>query len=311
LLFRGQSSEYPLPDRTKIIRKGLCTYSNYQDHSLIPSLYRSYDKYLDELPDYRLLLSRMLDWSYASDVLFGDPAMYYTMEGEPYVPREYSEGGANVEIAMGVTGEREKNSLFEDLGWFSVYTVRDAAGSIIEQYKKRYHHGQKSVQRNLILQHYGAPTPFIDITYDIRVAEWFAFHKVYVNPTGLAVTTRQAGAFDKSVIYVLLALDDLTPLAKTSELVSESEALRPHRQVCGLLGGAGNLDRNAPARFIALKIKFASSFVPQNLPTADWLFPGPDEDPALAKLLKQDAMNENPKSIFPVYRLGNMTSIVS
>jgi hypothetical protein len=92
----------------------------------------------------------------------------------------------------------------------------------------------------------------VDITInlgslDAPVSGVAAFHKVQVNPSGLTVTARQTGAVEKSAIYVLLALDTLTPIANTSELVSESEALRPHRQVCGLLGGASNLYRNAPA----------------------------------------------------------------
>lgn len=81
-------------------------------------------------------------------------------------------------------------------------------------------------------------------------------------------------------------------------------SLRPHRQACAVIGGAGNLYRNAVSRFIALKIKFGSSFEPSGLPTAEHLFPGPDEDNTLKQLQERYQVPEQaPPRRFPVYTL--------
>ena len=133
------------------------------------------------------------------------------------------------------------------------------------------------MRRNLILQHYGAPTPFVDVTHDIRVAEWFALNQISVQESGLSTSGMVASPFRASAIFVFLALDGLAPIVDTERLTTPEESLRPHRQACAGLGGAGNLYRNAVSRFIGLKIKFADSFRPSDLPTIA-NYSGPDED---------------------------------
>src|SRR6266404_429179 len=36
--------------------------------------------------------------------------------------------------------------------------------------------GESADHRHAVLQHYGAPTPALDITFDVRIALWFATH---------------------------------------------------------------------------------------------------------------------------------------
>ena len=68
-----------------------------------------------------------------------------------------------------------------------------------------------------------------------------------------------------------------------------------------MLGGAGNLYRNAVSRFLALKIKFSDSFRPSGLPTLRHLFPGPDEDRMLERLLDRYEWPSELSRKFPVY----------
>jgi len=181
--------------------------------------------------------------------------------------------------------------------------VTDADGRVLDEYIKQFRPGHDSVRRNLVLQHYGAPTPYIDVTRDIKVAEWFALNKLRIDSKGMTAIGTVHAPFRESAIFVFLVLDDLVPMVETEDLVDPSESLRPYRQHCAVLGGAGNLYRNATSRFVGVKIKFGDAFLPAGLPTATWLFPGPDEDNALKQLLSQYQASVHETNIFPPYWL--------
>jgi hypothetical protein len=299
-VFRGQTSEYLLPDRRALVTAGVCTYSDVRDHSVVPSLYRHYDRFLDDPDHFRGFAAHLLDWQFYSDMVFGDPVTYVTTDGQPYEPKQVpAEATATMELfATGSSGPRRA---FEDMGPAVLWTITDAEGVVLDRYVKLHRLGHDSVRRNLILQHYGAPTPFIDVTHDIRVAEWFALNRINVREYGLATSGMVGQPFRESAIFVFLVLDGLTPIVDTEELATPEEALRPHRQACAVLGGAGNLYRNAASRFIGLKIKFADGFRPSGLPTARHLFPGPDEDNMLKRLLDRYEAPRDLPTAFPVY----------
>jgi hypothetical protein len=197
--------------------------------------------------------------------------------------------------------ETKPQRAFEDMGPYTIWTVTGPDGNVIDQYIKAHRPGHDTVRRNLILQHYGAPTPFIDVTRDIRVAEWFALNQITVGANGLSMSGMVNPPFREPVIYVFLVPHGLAPIVNTEELVTPEESLRPHRQACAVLGGPGNLYRNAASRFIALKIKFADTFTPLDLPTAQHLFPGPDEDNTLKRLLDWYKVPNDLPRAFPVY----------
>jgi hypothetical protein len=302
--FRGQTDEYLLPDRSHLVKAGMTLYSDVRDHSVVPSLYRRYDQFLSNPQHFRAFVSLLQDWSYCSDMVFGEPASYLTLNGEPYTPIEVP-ADATATMALHFAGASNETRAFKDMGPCTVWTVTAPDGSVIDQYQKFHRPGHDSVRRNLILQHYGAPTSFIDVTHEVRVAEWFAFNRIAVDPSGLTTSGAEAAPHSNSAIFVFLVLDGLAPVVNTEQLTTEEEALRPHRQACAVLGGAGNLYRNAASRFIALKIKFADAFRPMELPTARHLFPGPDEDNALNQLLERYASRypwpEKLPVNFPVY----------
>jgi hypothetical protein len=304
MVLRGQTSEYQLPDRSQLAIAGVCPFSDVRDHSFVPSFYRRYDDFLDEMNTFREFLLQMQDWSLYSDLVFGDPAQYLAMNGTPYVPKELN-SPCTVKASYIFSGGPTANRALEDMGPYTRYEVIDSEGNLLDEYIKQHRPGYDTVRRNLVLQHYGAPTPYIDVTDGIRIAEWFALNTLTINADGLSTIGTLKAPFRKSAIFVFLVLQDLAPIVDTVALVDTNKSLRPHRQECALLGGAGNLYRNAASRFLGLKIKLADGFIPVGLPTAAWLFPGPDEDNALKDLLSRYRLAANDKNLFPVYWLPN------
>jgi hypothetical protein len=118
-------------------------------------------------------------------------------------------------------------------------TLRQAHGRLSDEQV-----AATSVRRNLVLQHYGAPTPYIDVTHDIRVAAWFALNKLTTLPDGRLRSEIVQVPFRECAIFGFLVFGDLLPIIDTVELVQPNESLRPHRQGCALGG--------APAIFIAM-----------------------------------------------------------
>ncbi len=309
LFFRGQTTEYPLPDRSHLVKAGITLYSDVRDHSLVPSLYRRYDSFLDNPLHFRAFISLLQDWSFCSDMVFGEPAVYMTLSGEAYTPKPTG-AGYNATMSLHMGGFSGEQRAFEDLQPYTVWNVTDHSGEVVDTYVKLHRPGHDSVRRNLILQHYGAPTSYIDVTRDIRVAEWFALNRISIGHDGLSISDRVERPHRTAAIFVFTVMDGLAPVVDTASLTTEEEALRPHRQACAVLGGAGNLYRNAASRFIALKIKFSEAFEPSGLPTARHLFPGPDEDHTLKQLLELYADRYPwPDKLpieFPVYRFPEM-----
>jgi hypothetical protein len=299
-VFRGQTREYLLPDREALVSAAVFLYSDVRDHSVVPSLYRHSDRFLNDPAHFRAFASHLLDWMLCSDLVFGDPVRYASMDGEPYVPRQLPPD-ATATMTLHLAGQSGGLRALEDLGPYTIWRVTDADGAVLDEYVKYHRPGHDSVRRHLILQHYGAPTPFVDVTHDVRIAEWFALHQISVQEDGLSSGGMVDPPYREPAIFVFLTLDGLVPIVDTGQLTTPEEALRPHRQACAVLGGAGNLYRNAASRFIALKIKFADAFRPANLPTARHLFPGPDEDPMLKRLLDQFEAHSATSRLFPVY----------
>lgn len=300
LVFRGQTSQHLLPARTALVSAGICPYANLRDHSLIPSLYRGYDRFMATPQDFHSLIVRLLDWKLMADLTFGDPADYRSPDGDSYQPKEIPQD-ATVKMEFFFDGDAGQKRGFEDLRPRTEWIITLPDGTVWDRYTKLLRPGQDSVRQNLVLQHYGAPTPFVDVTRDIRVAEWFALDRLHVDAHGVLTAERATGRSHAPVIYVLFSLEDLTPLVDTAELVTAEESLRPHRQSCALIGGPGNLYRNAVSRFVGLKIEFADSFVPRTMPTTRHLFPGPDEDNTLKHILAREELLGSGERPFPVY----------
>ncbi|MDA0126333.1 MULTISPECIES: FRG domain-containing protein [Vibrio] len=166
--------------------------------------------------------------------------------------------------------------------------------------------GLRSYQHGLVLQQYGAPSAYLDITKDHNIAAWFATHRCQNNEQGkmefTAYNPSNEQPEDMRTIFVFPLVKGVHPYLDLNSILSESEALRAVRQKCGLLGGAGNLARNYCARYLGLKIRLGSNFQLSKPLRASDLFPPECEDKVL-KMLKEEGM-DNQDRLFPVSELA-------
>ena len=165
--------------------------------------------------------------------------------------------------------------------------------------------GLKSYQRGLLLQQYGAPSAYLDITHDHTVAAWFATRNCSMNDGQMVYKEHFWNSTDTDdwpTIYVFPLVKGVHPYLDLNSILAGSEAKRPERQKCGLLGGAGNLARNYCARYLGMKIKLGPGFKLSNPHSASDLFPTESEDTALRNL-KQAGLGNNTRQ-FPLSELA-------
>lgn len=150
-------------------------------------------------------------------------------------------------------------------------------------------------QAKAILQHYGLPTHFVDLTADSRIAGWFASHELETVPhfhfgssSLRQFSTSRYRPSGKSDGYILvLAIPDPNALISKDRLFDLSklprECARPHRQESWLL-----LDRPptepTPNSFWIATFKLNTETIVGSLKTLS-LFPSATEDQAFAQLL--------------------------
>jgi hypothetical protein len=155
--------------------------------------------------------------------------------------------------------------------------------------------GISSYQRGLLLQQYGAPSAYLDITSDPIVAAWFSVHSCSNNEDKKLIF--QSYSWEDPdpacwpTIFVFPLVKGLHPYLDLASILAGSDALRPERQKCGLLGGAGNLARNYCARYLGLKIRLRPGFRLSRPTPATELFPPAFEDKALGFLKEQGLGN--------------------
>lgn len=166
--------------------------------------------------------------------------------------------------------------------------------------------GLSSYQRGLILQQYGAPSAYLDITSDISIASWFATRECRLDNNHKMIvreySSNHADPEQWPTIFVFPLVKGLHPYLDLTSMLAGSAALRPERQKCGLLGGAGNLARNYCARYVGLKIRLGPSFTLSNPMEEHYLFPPESEDHALS-FLKERGLSD-PKRTFALSELA-------
>lgn len=272
LWFRGQPSDYMMKDFSSPKYSKALPYRNLTDSSLIPSLFRlrsinqkDYKQYYKELLETQVYVERATNYLGIKD----------------YVLRK--------------NGEYENVDFFKSTAW-GLYasgmssTSVDQAGN--EIYKKETYPGFFALQKSFFLQHYGLPSPVLDITHSLDVALFFAQNQI-VEGKYEKVENSQ-----KPVIYLMLLDENIDLFMPSQEICKEHNLLRPQRQECGFIAGASMLNRNYYSRFISVKI-YLNDFVEYaNHITPDYLFPSKDEDSFLAELLKAKK-DENLKHIVP------------
>lgn len=155
--------------------------------------------------------------------------------------------------------------------------------------------GLSSYQRGLLLQQYGAPSAYLDITKDPEIATWFATHRCTNNEEGKMQYKNyhwnNSAPESWPTVFIFPLIKGLHTYLDLESILSHSEALRPARQKCGLLGGAGNLARNYCARYLSLKIRLKPGFKLSNPASPIELFPPASEDGALSFLKEQGLGN--------------------
>jgi FRG domain len=255
LWFRGQPREYTLQDLTEAAYAGICPWRSVRDFSLVPSLYRSIN---DKLQDLRAYSEDLLELQ--AYTLFMD-SVTKTFRGE------------DRPVSAPSTNPLPK-------GWheyrFTMSMIPSDGGE--DRIASDSTNGFAGLQRSFFLQHYGLPSPILDITNDPEVALFFAQHRV----------TRQ-NRFERisqpaNPVILCLILDKQRDRFLPSEaLMMGNRLLRPLNQRCGLLCGASLVTRNYYSRFIAVRIILDGPLECAHKQEA--LFPGPEEDDFLARLI--------------------------
>jgi hypothetical protein len=274
-----------MPDRKDLAMKGILPYCDIRDSSLIPSLYRNIDSFFESLEAYELFIGSLGEWSFGASRFLGPR---YT-ERRPW------------ETA------KEPVSSVPDIGLSFTENQYNEKGELINAVTRDYHFGLFTYQLGLVLQHYGCPTGWLDITSDPSIALWFALHHVVENPKRIRYKLYKWQDSDSDkwpTIFVFLLETDIDPFLDTQSILQGKDTLRPQRQKCGLLGGAGNLCRNYAARYIALKIRLAPGFKLDHPYPQKFLFPGPEEDVLLKKLLQENEHTIQ-DSAFKIFHVGH------
>jgi hypothetical protein len=165
--------------------------------------------------------------------------------------------------------------------------------------------GLGSYQRGLLLQQYGAPSAYLDITHAPSIAAWFATRKCTMNDGKMIYSEHSWSGTSPDewpTIYVFPLVKDVHPYLDLNSIFTNRGAERAERQKCGLLGGAGNLARNYCARYLGMKIRLGPNFKISSPYSAEDLFPPESEDSVL-KILKETNL-KNTKRHFPLSELA-------
>lgn len=165
--------------------------------------------------------------------------------------------------------------------------------------------GLGSYQRGLLLQQYGAPSAYLDITRNHSIAAWFATRKCNIEEGKMVYSEHLWGGSNLDhwpTIYVFPLIKGLHPYLDLKSILKNSGAERPKRQMCGLLGGAGNLARNYCARYLGLKIRLGPEFKISSPFRAEYLFPSHSEDEVF-RTLKESKLTYGSKN-FPLSELA-------
>ncbi|MBD9650046.1 FRG domain-containing protein [Ensifer sp. ENS09] len=277
--FRGQTSEYLMTDRNSAFAQGCLPYANIRDASLVTSLYRNAELLGGERAAYRKFLVDVMAWESAAEAIFGPACIDVPLYGE-FPGEEFGDG---VEFS-------------------STMVAYNQEGEIVGGRTRHTTHAKSAWQRGLLLQHYGCPTPFLDVTASIDIGHWFATHKFGgVGASPLFSPHKWSGDDPANwpIIYCFVLAPRFQPLVDSTRLNAGGVSMRAVRQECGLLGGGGLLARNYAARYIGLKLRLHPDLAHQSRLSVDDLFPGIGSDKVYRELRKIRAIGAN--NMFPLY----------
>jgi hypothetical protein len=265
LWFRGQPNDYFLKDLSDNKYQEFLPYRKIVDTSLVPSLFRSkalknadYKTYYKEMVEVQSYVREMESFLGIKDVL------------ERVDDKEY---------------DFFKSSAWGTYDTGMTSTSVDQDGNLIS--KKDSYPGFFALQKSFFLQHYGLPSPVLDITSSIDIALFFAQNK-----TDKGEYCKVDFENNKPVLYLMLLDNDLDLFMSSEKIRLDHELLRPIRQKCGFIAGSSILNRNYYGRFISVKIYLDEEIDYDSSITPEYLFPSLDEDMFLKELLRIQEKHE-------------------
>ncbi len=299
-VFRGQSKEYP---------------------AITPSLFR-----LPEPLDLKPLLKAADDLYMTAHKVI--EAMLRLREADQYYARAHRASDYwDDEEQQGVFGRLQRwlaNKIFalpdrdDDDDGINFMNLPIGSGmGTNESYSKlsKYYWSRVPSERlsMAMLQHYGAPSGTLDVSFDRRVAFWFACHS-YVRNNGRASYKLNT---DRGVVYVMDIPDGHLIDIRGGDTIDFDDrpvtiplaGMRGWRQDGGLVFGS-TMDDSDLTRYVVKKINIAPGAFDQNddrlkLLTQQRLFPSPDEDDFYRELLRaKDSTDEHTRQLaafIPLY----------
>jgi hypothetical protein len=279
--FRGQPREYMIVDRSQAVRNGYLPHSDIQDPSIVPSLFRNVAPLKEGKESYSRYLKDIFSWYEAARRVFGEDFEAVPLHTPARTETHLEEG---------------------EIEFSSDHVFLDADGNEVGGYTEHTYFNRSFWARNLLLQHYGAPTPYIDVTSSVEVSQFFAMNRFVRSTDGFGYEPFTWSSQDPRqwpTIYCFVVDRRCDPIAKSADLDVANLSLRAARQSCGLLGGGGLLARNYAARFVALRFRLHPEFFNASKLSARELFPDSSEDRVYSELRKHGGIGED--NSFPLY----------
>lgn len=190
-------------------------------------------------------------------------------------------------IYYGIDIEELHRRNCQKYGYHSLSDLADFDDPISQEYHRRWELNKiYAPDIWLLAQHYGFSTACLDVTFDLKVAFFFAAYKFQTLNNGKA--TYRYNPNRDAVVYCLLYTD--TPLRLSRDLVTNIACFdhltpkRPLTQHCSLVGHNA-LDINGSAANILVGFRMKEGFDASEIPKPPELFPGPTEDPFYERLL--------------------------
>lgn len=189
-----------------------------------------------------------------------------------------------------------------------------------EDFNKEYNRRWRSIKIDdnadlpVIEQHYGIETPYLDVTFDLKVALFFATHQYHVE-NGKSFYTKIPKGKHKGVVYAFVFHDP--PVTSTSDIIQNLSSfyhispVRPLRQKCALrLFDAYGV--NEAVTDIDTIFYLDKDFNDEGIATFEELFPAANEDKFYKALLDMherygDITPLNQFAIYEGLKMGKKT----
>ncbi|KAB7613751.1 FRG domain-containing protein [Amylibacter sp. SFDW26] len=144
-----------------------------------------------------------------------------------------------------------------------------------------------------MMQHYGLPTPFLDLTSELDVAIFFATHKFGFDNTHAAYDFAGTNG-QQSIIYVLSLREVDMHTNERNRVMQMAKPERPRRQSC-VVCSTNAWSINLPADYIVGAILMDYEMTQAGRYGTPDLFPSPDDDPFLKAWM---STGEYPLTVF-------------